>query len=145
MFRHFNAETDFPLLRLHAAEAAAAGRASLPGLLLSAFCLLLSLPARAVEHFPPPDFTNGYTLPVTATPAPRADMFAYIDVGVLVAALLLASYLVLWKRSRRCIAALAIFSLAYFGFYRHGCVCPIGVDTERFAEHRRQQLCPAGR
>jgi len=95
-------------------------------LLLSAFCLLLALPASAIEHFPPPDFTNGYTLPTTTTPPPRADLFAYIDVGVLFAALLLASYLVLWKRSRRGIAALAIFSLAYFGFYRHGCVCPIG-------------------
>jgi len=128
------------LLRLHAAEAAQHPRksrfltfvrndilgASLPGLLLSVFCLLAALPARAAERFPPPDFTAGYTLPVTATPAPRADMFAYIDVGVLVAALLLASYLVLWKRSRRGIAALAIFSLAYFGFYRQGCVCPIG-------------------
>ena len=94
--------------------------------LLSAFCFLLSLPARAAERFPPPDFTTGYTLPVTATPPPRADVFAFVDVGVLVAALLLASYLVLWKRSRRGIAALAIFSLAYFGFYRHGCICPIG-------------------
>ena len=85
----------------------------------------LSVPAYALQRFPPPDFTT-YKLPTTTTPAVRAEIFSYIDIGVLLIALVLASYFVLWKRSRRGIAGLSIFSLAYFGFYRHGCVCSIG-------------------
>jgi len=42
------------------------------------------------------------------------------------AALGLSSYLVLKKRSRRAIFILMVFSLIYFGFWREGCVCPIG-------------------
>ncbi len=48
------------------------------------------------------------------------------NVVVLLAALSLASYLVLKKRSRPATFALMLFSLAYFGFYRQGCICPIG-------------------
>ncbi len=40
--------------------------------------------------------------------------------------LLLASYLILKRRSRRAIFALMIGSLLYFGFVRDGCICPIG-------------------
>jgi polyferredoxin len=49
-----------------------------------------------------------------------------LDVAVLFVALGLSSYLVLKKRSRRWIWSLMIFSLVYFGFWRKGCVCPIG-------------------
>ena len=45
---------------------------------------------------------------------------------MLFAALALSSYLVLRTRSRRAILALCVFSLFYFGFWRKGCVCPIG-------------------
>ncbi len=90
------------------------------------FMLAAATAAFGVERFPPPDFTNGYKLPVTSVPPARADFFNYIDVGVLVLALSLAAYLVIWKRSRRGIAALTIFSLVYFGFFRQGCVCSIG-------------------
>jgi len=82
--------------------------------------------ASAIERFPPPDFESGYELPSPTTPAPREDVYQYIDVLVLFAALAVSSYLVLRKRSRRLIFALMIFSLAYFGFWRKGCVCPIG-------------------
>jgi len=79
-----------------------------------------------IERFPPPEFDSGYELPVTTVPKPRSDFYEYIDVVVLVVALSLASYLALKKRSRRGILILGIFSLAYFGFWRKGCVCPIG-------------------
>lgn len=95
-------------------------------ILLWLFILASSAAAFGAERFPPPDFTNGHRLPVTPTPLPRADFFYYIDIGMLVLALGLASYFVIWKRSRGAIAGLAIFSLIYFGFYRQGCVCPIG-------------------
>ncbi len=89
---------------------------------------LISLPAAAfgVERFPPPDFTTGYRIPITATPPARADFFNYLDIAVLIVALGVAAYLVMWRRSRRGVVALTIFSLLYFGFYRHGCVCPVG-------------------
>src|SRR5579862_664329 len=78
------------------------------------------------QRFPPPDFESGYKLPVTRTPLPRSLSLEYLDVVVLVIALGLASYLVLKQRSRKGVFALSLFSLAYFGFYRKGCICAIG-------------------
>jgi polyferredoxin len=89
-------------------------------LLISAVCAL------AEQRFPPPDFENGHQLPVTATPGPRAFLFQYLDVTVLATCLGLASWLALKRRSRKGLAALSIFSLLYFGFWRKGCVCSIG-------------------
>ena len=87
---------------------------------------LLSGVASALERFPPPEFESGYEFPSTTTPHPQQDIYEYIDVIVLLAALSLASYLVLRKRSRRAVFILMVFSLLYFGFWRKGCVCPIG-------------------
>ena len=82
--------------------------------------------AGGVERFPPPDFEGGYEMPSPTTPHARQDIYEYIDVAVLLAALSLSSYLILKKRSRRAIFVLMVFSLLYFGFWRKGCVCPIG-------------------
>ena len=87
---------------------------------------LLSGVASALERFPPPEFESGYEFPSTTAPHPQQDIYEYIDAIVLLAALSLASYLVLRKRSRRAIFILMVFSLLYFGFWRKGCVCPIG-------------------
>lgn len=89
---------------------------------------LFGLPglASGVQRFPPPQFRSGHELPVTTQPSPRAGVYEYLDVVVLLAALSLASYLALKRRSRRGISILGIFSLAYFGFWRKGCVCAIG-------------------
>ena len=78
------------------------------------------------ERFPKPDFQTDYTRPDLLTPTPRSTALEYIDVGVLVAALSLATYFAHKQRSRRNIFLLMVFSLAYFGFYRKGCVCSIG-------------------
>ncbi len=53
-------------------------------------------------------------------------MYEYIDTAILFAALVLATFLVLKTRKRRAILVMMIFSLIYFGFWRKGCVCPIG-------------------
>jgi NosR/NirI family nitrous oxide reductase transcriptional regulator len=96
-------------------------------LLGMAVSLILFGETLAEERFPPPDFVETHhAIPSPTTPNPRQDIYEYIDAVVLLAALGLASYLVLKKRSRRAIFALTIFSLLYFGFYREGCVCPIG-------------------
>ena len=94
--------------------------------LLIAGFWLCSLPAWAEQRFPPPDFESGHQLPVTATPPARAGLWEGIDAVALVAALGVALWLVYRSRSRRGIVALSLCSLAYFGFYRKGCVCAIG-------------------
>ncbi len=90
--------------------------------------LLLCLPVAvfAIERFPPPEFSKGYWFPDVTTPSPRPDILSYMDVAVLFVALALAAYLSLKRRSRRELVVLVLFSLLYFGFYRRGCVCPIG-------------------
>lgn len=82
--------------------------------------------ACAQQRFPPPEFENGYQLPVTATPQGRSPALQYLDVAVLAACLGLAAWLIYRQRSRRGLFWLSMFSLGYFGFYRKGCICPIG-------------------
>ncbi len=82
--------------------------------------------ACGLERFSPPDFESAHQLPQPTTPEPRESVLEYVDVAVLFGALLLTSYLVLKRRSRKLIFVLMIFSIAYFGFWRAGCICPIG-------------------
>ena len=92
-----------------------------------AFFLIVCGAASGAERFPPPDFVEtSHVVPSPTTPHPRQNIYEYIDALVLLAALGLASYLVLKKRSRRAIFVLMVFSLFYFGFWRKGCVCSIG-------------------
>ena len=88
--------------------------------------LVPCLDALGEMRFPPPEFESGYEFPQTALPTARLGLYEYLDVAVLVVALLLASYLILKKRSRRAIFVLMILALLYFGFWRDGCICPIG-------------------
>jgi NosR/NirI family nitrous oxide reductase transcriptional regulator len=91
-----------------------------------AVLLPASLPALGEIRFPPPEFESGYQLPETTVPPARPAIAEYEGVAVLLVALVLASYLILRRRSRRAIFALTIFSLLYFGFGRQGCICPVG-------------------
>lgn len=88
--------------------------------------LLLPLAALPIQRFPKPEFESAYTQPHTFIPSPRADFLAYLDVFVLIVSLGVVSWLVLKKRSRISVFFMSLFSLAYFGFYREGCVCSIG-------------------
>ena len=91
--------------------------------------LLLIFPvmtAFAEQRFPPPDFENGYRLPVSSTPAARLLWLQYADAGVFIVCLGVALWLIYKARSRRGLFWLSLFSLAYFGFYRKGCICAIG-------------------
>ncbi len=78
------------------------------------------------QRFPKPEFETGYEQPNPSTPEPRSNALEYLDVLVLFAALSLASWLTIKKRSRRGILWLSIFTLLYFGFYREGCICSVG-------------------
>ena len=44
----------------------------------------------------------------------------------LLAALIVTTWLALKKRSRQGLLWMSVFSLAYFGFYREGCICSVG-------------------
>lgn len=97
-------------------------------LLLLLLCVMAGLvvPALGAERFPPPEFSGGHELPTLTVPAPEPRSAGWVDVAVLAVALGIASWLSLKKRSRRGIVILSLASLAYFGFWRRGCVCAIG-------------------
>jgi NosR/NirI family nitrous oxide reductase transcriptional regulator len=80
----------------------------------------------AQDRFPRPEFESGYEYPTYQLPLQRAVWMEYFDVGVLIAALALSTWLALKKRSRQGLVWVAVFSLAYFGFYREGCICAVG-------------------
>ena len=82
--------------------------------------------AQVFERFPKPDFQSEYTRPLMQTPAQRAQIIEFIDIFVLIAALSLASYVALKLRSRTKMFVLMVFCLVYFGFFREGCICPVG-------------------
>ena len=64
-------------------------------------CLFALAPAAfGVERFPPPDFTS-HQVPHTVVPGPETRGVAWLDVAVLAAGLLWASWLSLKSRSRR--------------------------------------------
>ncbi len=93
---------------------------------LTAFACVASAAASGMERFPPPDFDSGYELPETTTPSRSTRSHEVDDAVVLFFALASASFLALKVRSRRWLYVVMLFSLAYFGFYRKGCVCSVG-------------------
>ena len=95
---------------------------------LIVFFLLLGwhVAAQAIQRFPRPDFESGYVTPETLQPGARAGFLELVDLLVLIAAISVTSWAVLKRRSRLLVFWISMFSLAYFGFYREGCVCSIG-------------------
>ncbi len=97
----------------------------------AALIFLLAVSSRAAraasEHrYPRPEFESGYRMPQLSTPAPDPHWLAWLDVGLLAAALVLAGWLALRARSRRGLALLTVAALLWFGFWREGCVCAVG-------------------
>jgi NosR/NirI family transcriptional regulator, nitrous oxide reductase regulator len=80
----------------------------------------------AQERFPRPEFESGYTFPTNQLLNQRGPIWEYADVIVLIATLIVTSWLALKKRSRQGIVWISVFTLAYFGFYRQGCICSVG-------------------
>ena len=101
------------------------GRFLVPLLLL----LLGAVAGWAAEQemrFPAPEFKNGYSFPETTVPAAGPEWQQWLDVAMLTITLSLAAWLAVKRHSRRGLFWLMIFSLFYFGFYKQGCICPIG-------------------
>jgi NosR/NirI family nitrous oxide reductase transcriptional regulator len=82
--------------------------------------------AEPQARFPKPDFETGYVQPSTQCPAPRAAALEWLDVAVLAGALAVTAWLAIRQRSRPGVLAMSIFSILYFGFFRKGCICPVG-------------------
>src|SRR3990172_12266087 len=95
-------------------------------ILLSLIVLALAAGAASAQELLARPDVPGHPIPTTAFPEPRAGELECLDVLALVAALALASYFALARRSRRGVFLLAVASLAWFGFWREGCVCSIG-------------------
>jgi len=104
----------------------------LPAVLL--FSCAAALPAsqsiqyeRPVETAPQEKtIGGGYKTPDVQKPLPRGWWLEVLDVVLLGAAMAAAVWIVLRRRNRRWLVFLTIACLAYFGFYREGCICPIG-------------------
>ena len=95
------------------------------------WCILLTLlaaPMSLIAQYQkkPPDFGGTYSFPTPVHPEPVVDWLRSFDVVFLTVALGVAAWLAYKRRSRRGIALLSIASVAYFGFYRKGCICSVG-------------------
>ena len=80
----------------------------------------------AQDRFPRPEFQSGHAYPTNQMPVPRSQILEYLDILVLIGALAITTWLALKKRSRQGLVWMSVFSLAYFGFYREGCICSVG-------------------
>jgi NosR/NirI family transcriptional regulator, nitrous oxide reductase regulator len=96
----------------------------LPLVLLLAM-LAAAATVRGADLFPTPEFSN-HPIPQSQTPAPREASQERHDLQYLGIALMFASYFAIRRRSRAGLFLLSIVSLAWLGFWRKGCVCPIG-------------------
>ena len=89
--------------------------------------LFLSAVATGQQRFSvPTEFDTGYEKPSTDFPSAQPDVMQYVDIAALAVALGASAFLALRLRSRRGLFVLMLLSLVYFGFWRGGCVCPIG-------------------
>ena len=93
------------------------------GLVLAVVCSTVLV---AQYQKQPPDFGSSYSFPTPTHPEPRAYWVHAIDIAMLVLGLGLAAWLILKRRSRNGVLLLSVGAIGYFGFYRKGCICPIG-------------------
>jgi ferredoxin len=90
-------------------------------ILFSSLALTIS-----AQRFPAPEFETGHKIPPTQITKIQPAILEYLDIVVFLSTLSLITWVILKKRSRRLVFWISIFSLLYFGFYRKGCICPVG-------------------
>lgn len=88
--------------------------------------LIFPLILSGQDRFPRPEFESGYEYHTVQMPAARNIVWEYIDTAVLLIVLSLTTWLTLKRRSRQGIILISVFTLAYFGFFREGCICAVG-------------------
>lgn len=83
--------------------------------------------SRPVTTAPQPEDIGAlYELPAVQHVRPRSAWWYLVDVILLTFALVIAALVAHRWRRRWMAVVVTIVSLAYFGFFRQGCVCPIG-------------------
>ncbi len=80
----------------------------------------------AVARFPKPDFTSGYEYPDIVHDVPNELFWNILDIVLLVGMMGLVTWAAYRRRSRSVILSMSLVSVAYFGFFRSGCVCSVG-------------------
>ena len=91
--------------------------------------LFLSLFAHAMvaqNRFPKPDFESGYDYPIHHYAIPNEPFWIWIDIALLVLLMCFVAWAVIKRGVRWPVITVSLFSVAYFGFFRKGCVCSIG-------------------
>lgn len=86
--------------------------------------LSASLLTMAQNRFPKPDFESGYEYPDLQYAVPNEVLWDVLDVTMLVALLVAATWAVV--KRRKPMIWISIVSVLYFGFLREGCVCSVG-------------------
>lgn len=79
-----------------------------------------------VSRFPRPEFESGYQYPEREYFVPYENFWNALDIVMLVALMSLITWAAYKKRTRGPIIITSLISVAYFGFFREGCVCSIG-------------------
>ena len=87
---------------------------------------LVSMALSAQNRFPKPDFESGYQYPVHHYIIPNEQVWVWIDLALLVLLMGFVAWAVIKRGVRWPVLAVSVFSVAYFGFFRKGCVCSIG-------------------
>ncbi|GAB6010906.1 4Fe-4S binding protein [Viscerimonas tarda] len=94
--------------------------------LFSILSLLLFSVAAQAQRFPKPDFESGYQYPELRYTVPNETFWVIVDLILLVALMSIVAYAVIRKKTRKPVFWVSVISVAYFGFFRSGCVCSIG-------------------
>jgi len=84
--------------------------------------MITSIPNR----FPKPDFESGYVYPEHRYSVPNEALWSYIDIAMLLLLMSFVAWAVIKKQVRWPVVLTSVISIAYFGFFRYGCVCSIG-------------------
>ena len=87
---------------------------------------LVTVAAESQDRVPRPEFETGYEIPQLTVPEARSNILEFLDVVVLIGALALSAFLAIKLRKRTALFWLTVFSVAYLGFFRKGCICPVG-------------------
>ncbi|KAA6339652.1 4Fe-4S binding protein [termite gut metagenome] len=80
----------------------------------------------AQSRFPKPDFESGYQYPFFSYQVPKETVWVALDLVLLVLLMSIVAWAVIKQRKRKPVFWVSIISVAYFGFFRTGCVCSIG-------------------
>lgn len=87
---------------------------------------LMSMLLSAADRFPKPQFEKPYVPPEVVWPYPRLVLPDILEAFLFTVVLALGVWLVLFVRRRRPVMVYSLACLAWYGFIRRGCICPVG-------------------